>query len=114
MINSFIFVMTSLDSLRITLTLYTATLDLHFFIWLLGMIENLSESGRHSDVEIVVAMLCAYHLQHQRDSQNPVTEALRMAQAHILLETALVFLSKHGKIYFYFHCPLAKFKFMYA
>ena len=40
-------------------------MDLHFFIWLLGQIENLAEMGRHGDVEVLVATVCAYHLQHQ-------------------------------------------------
>ncbi|XP_005100373.3 uncharacterized protein LOC101861664 [Aplysia californica] len=70
-------------------------MDLHFFIWLLGMIENLAEVSRDSDVEVVVALVCAYHLQHQGTSQNPVTEALKMAQGHTLIESALMFLSKH-------------------
>ena len=72
-------------------------MDLHYFIWLLSMIENLAESSRHGDVEIMVALVCAYHLQHRGTSQNPLTEALRLANGRTLLETALVFLSKHGE-----------------
>lgn len=76
---------------------FAVTMDLHFFIWLLGMIENYDERSRHDDVECLVALVCAYHLQHRDEPQNPVTEALKMAQGHALLECSLLFLSKHGE-----------------
>lgn len=71
-------------------------MDIPFFIWLLGMTENMAEMNRPSDVDMLLALVCAYHLQHEEDSQNPVTEALKMAHGHALLESALIFLSKHG------------------
>lgn len=71
-------------------------MDIPFFIWLLGMIENMAEMNRLNDVDMLLALVCAYHLQHEENSQNPVTEALKMAHGHALLESSLLFLSKHG------------------
>ncbi|GFR82860.1 Nck-interacting protein with SH3 domain [Elysia marginata] len=71
------------------------TMDLHFFIWLLGVTENLSELNRPGDVDILLALVCAYHLQHQDSPCNPLMDAFKMAQGHALLTAALCFLSKH-------------------
>ena len=71
-------------------------MDLHFFIWLLGVTENLAEINRPGDVDILLALVCAYHLQHQESPCNPLMDAFKMAQGHALLSAALCFLSKHG------------------
>ncbi|RUS74565.1 hypothetical protein EGW08_017671, partial [Elysia chlorotica] len=74
------------------------TMDLHFFIWLLGVTENLAEMNRQGDVDTLLALVCAYHLQHQDSPQNnPLMDAFQMAQGHALLRAALCFLSKHGE-----------------
>ncbi|CAL1531663.1 unnamed protein product, partial [Lymnaea stagnalis] len=73
----------------------TSTMDIHFFIWLLGMTETMAEMNRLNDVDMLLALVCAYHLQHEDNSQNPVTEALKLAHGHALLASSLIFLSKH-------------------
>ncbi|KAI8781807.1 formin protein 20 [Biomphalaria glabrata] len=72
-----------------------STMDIHFFIWLLGMSEMMAEKNRLNDVDMLLALVCAYHLQHEGCTQNPVTDAFKMAQGHALLASSLIFLSKH-------------------
>ncbi|KAK0065810.1 NCK-interacting protein with SH3 domain isoform X2 [Biomphalaria pfeifferi] len=72
-----------------------STMDIHFFIWLLGMSETMAEKNRLNDVDMLLALVCAYHLQHEGCTQNPVTDAFKMAQGHALLASSLIFLSKH-------------------